>query len=219
MTLCNLLQKRRIGTVSLAALFLLLSTQCKSAAAAQEQQQSQPPSQQQVSPPGAENQQATTKTVTPAPLAANQRKIWTNEDLIALRTPADIYLLEKEAKEAADAAAAVAKEAADREAAKAAAAQPPGIKLPETQEETEKMLQDNESNIQEQSAVLERLQNELANTPQDEQAGKQKEIDEVTDSLAKLKKDGKALEDHLRTFTEKTPTENPPSAPQPPSSF
>lgn len=176
-------------------------------------------SQQQV-PPSGENAQGVVQAAAVSSQAAhNQRKIWTNEDVVALRTPADIYLLEKEALEAAEAAAAAAKEAADREAAKTASAQPPGIKLPETQEETEKMLKDNESNLQEQTALLERLQNELPNLPPEEQPDRQRQIDQLSGSLTKLKRDGKALEDHLKTFAQKPGTEQPPSTPQqPPSS-
>jgi hypothetical protein len=133
--------------------------------------------------------------------------------LVALRTPADIYLLEKEALEAAEAAAAAAKEAADREAATSGQEQAPGIKLPQTQEETEKMLKDTQANMQEESLALESLKNELPNTPTEQQAEKQKEIDRVTASLEKLKRDAQALEDHLKTFGEKPSTENPPAPP------
>ena len=213
---CKLLQQFGVTAVFLSASFISLEKQCEAVIqqGAQQSQQQGPPSEGSTQTVA----QAAALSTEAAQASTKQRKIWTNEEVIALRTPADIYLLEKEAKEAAEAAAAAAKEAADRDAAKTAATQPPGIKLPETQEETEKMLKDNESNLQEQSTVLERLQNELANTPRDEQADKQKEIDRLTESLTKLKQDGKALEDHLKTLSEKLPTENPPSTPQPPSS-
>ena len=56
-----------------------------------------------------------------------------------LRTPADNYQVEKEAKEAAEAEAA-AKEAAHKAAGKSEKEPPLDIKLPATLEETEKML-------------------------------------------------------------------------------
>lgn len=210
---CNLFRKFGTAMVFLSASFLLSHERSDAAGAWQTGQQQ---SRQQASPSEGTAQNVVQAAALSTQAAANQRKVWKNEDVIALRTPADIYLLEKEAKEAADAATAAEKEAADQEAAKAAAVQPSGIKLPETQEETEKLLKDNENNVQEQSAILERLQNELANLPQDEQAGKQKEIDQLTESLTKLKRDGKALQDHLKTLTEKPSTENPPSTPPPP---
>jgi hypothetical protein len=47
-------------------------------------------------PPSSEPQQA---ALPPQP---HKIKIWTNDDIVTLRTPADIYILEKEAKAAAD---------------------------------------------------------------------------------------------------------------------
>jgi hypothetical protein len=206
-------QKVGITTFSLAASMLLFNSRCDAFAPQQaEQQQSQ--SQQQSTPPPAQQKPPSTAAPSASPQTnAKGHRVWTNEDLVALRTPADIYLLEKEALEAAEAAAAAAKEAADREAATSGQEQAPGIKLPQTQEETEKMLKDTQANMQEESLALESLKNELPNTPTEQQAEKQKEIDRVTASLEKLKRDAQALEDHLKTFGEKPSTENPPAPP------
>jgi hypothetical protein len=206
-------QKVGITTFSLAASMLLFNSRCDAFAPQQaEQQQSQ--SQQQSTPPPTQQKPQSTAAPSASPQTnAKGHRIWTNEDLVALRTPADIYLLEKEALEAAEAAAAAAKEAADREAATSGQEQAPGIKLPQTQEETEKMLKDTQANMQEESLALESLKNELPNTPTEQQAEKQKEIDRVTASLEKLKRDAQALEDHLKTFGEKPSTENPPAPP------
>jgi hypothetical protein len=210
-------QKVGITTFSLSASMLLFNSRCDAFApqqAEQQQSQSQQLSQQQSTPPPTQQKPQST-TAPPASPQTNAKghRIWTNEDLVALRTPADIYLLEKEALEAAEAAAAAAKEAADREAAANGQEQVPGIKLPQTQEETEKMLKDTQADIQEESLALESLKNELPNTPTEQQAEKQKEIDRVTASLEKLKRDAQALEDHLKTFGEKPSTENPPAPP------
>lgn len=219
MNFCKSFQKVGITTFSLAASMLLYCSPGDASARQQpEQQQSQAQGQsqsQQKTPPQPSRQDPQSTAAASAPTQTNAKghKVWTNEDLVALRTPADIYLLEKEALEAAEAAAAAAKEAADREAAANGQEQVPGIKLPETQEETEKMLKDTQSNMQEQSLALESLKNELPNTPTERRADKQKEIDRVTASLEKLKRDAQTLEDHLKTFSEKPSTENPPAPP------
>ena len=198
-----------IATLSVASSFILL----RSAYAASMGQEAGQQSQQQAPLPARETPpNATAPSATTAP--AHQRKVWTNEDLIALRTPADIYLLEKEAREAAEAAAAAAKELADLEAAQRP---PTAIKLPETQDETEKALKDTQSNVEEVSAEVEKMQKELENTPEEQRAEKQKDLDRLTADLAKLKQDAKALEDHLKALTEKS-TENPPATPLPPPS-
>jgi hypothetical protein len=219
MSFCKSFQKVGITAFSLAASMLLFNSRCDAFASQQaEQQQSQTQGQsqsQQKTPPQPSRQEPQS---TAAPSASPQtnakgHRVWTNEDLVALRTPADIYLLEKEALEAAEAAAAAAKEAADRDAAANGQEQAPGIKLPQTQEETEKMLKDAQANIQEESLALESLKNELPNTPAEQQAEKQKEIDRVSASLEQLKRDAQTIEDHLKTFGEKPSTENPPAPP------
>jgi hypothetical protein len=206
-------QKVGITTFSLAASMLLFNSRCDAFAPQQAEQQQSQSQQQSTPPPTRQKPQSTTAPSASPQTNAKGHRIWTNEDLVALRTPADIYLLEKEALEAAEAAAAAAKEAADREAATSGQEQAPGIKLPQTQEETEKMLKDTQANMQEESLALESLKNELPNTPTEQQAEKQKEIDRVTASLEKLKRDAQALEDHLKTFGEKPSTENPPAPP------
>lgn len=219
MNFCKPFQKIGITAFSLAASMLLYNSWADASARRQaEQQPSQTQEQSQsqqkpTSPPARPEPQSTAAPSAPTQTNAKGHKVWTNEDLVALRTPADLYLLEKEALEAAEAAAAAAKEAADREAAANGQEQAPGIKLPETQEETEKMLKDTQSNMQEQSLALESLKNELPNTPTEQRADKQKEIDRVTASLEKLKRDAQTLEDHLKTLGEKPSTENPPAPP------
>jgi hypothetical protein len=208
MTFCKPFQKLGASAFSLAAsMFLFHSGSDASTPQQAEQPQSQQQSQSQQktsSPPSRQDPQSTAAPSASPQANAKPHKVWTNEDLVALRTPADIYLLEKEALEAAEAAAAAAKEAADREAAANGQEQAPGIKLPETQEETEKMLKDTQGNMQEESLALESLKNELPNTPTEQQAEKQKEIDRVTANLEELKRNAQALEDHLKTFGEKT---------------
>ncbi len=132
-----------------------------------------------------------------------------------LRTPADDYEAEKEAKGAAEADAA-AKEAARKAAAKPEKEPPLDIKLPATPEETKKMLKSELDDIQEETVVINKLQKEQLDVPAGQQVEKQKEIDRLNASLETLRRNVKALQDHLQTFPEKPQGENPPAAPQPP---
>jgi hypothetical protein len=201
-------QKPGMASIALGLAFLF--TQMKCAAwplLQQEQQQSQ--SQQQTPPPPTppENAQPAPQPTSPA---AKQKKVWTEEDVISLRTPADNYQVEKEAKEAA------AKEAALR-----AAANPPkqptlDPKLPATAEETEKRLKETQQYIQEETDALDKLHKDLLDTPTEQQAQKQEEIDRVNRLLEASQRDLKALQEHLQTFQEKPQGEAPPVAPQPP---
>ena len=182
----------------------------------QEQQQSQsqqppppPPTPQQISQP------ASQQTSPPDQPAAKPKKVWTEEDVILLRTPADNYQVEKEARGAAEAEAA-AKEAARKAAAKPEKETPLDIKLPATPEETEKMLKSVQDDIQEEAVILDKLQKELLDAPAEQKAEKQKEIDRLTASLETLRRDVKALQDHLQTFPVKPQGENLPAAPSHP---
>lgn len=148
---------------------------------------------------------------------AKKRKVWTNEDLVALRTPADIYILEKEAREAAEAEAAE-KEAAQREAAKAEASTAPEAKLPATQEETEKLISNKQGDLDEETAALAKLKTELPDTPAEQQPDKQKEIDRLSADTEALQRDLKALQEHLKKFAPKPEEQASPPPAGPPQS-
>jgi hypothetical protein len=211
---------QKLGVLSLAlgaALFLPQMNSAASPVPQQEQQQSQ--SQEQPPPPPSTTPPPSAQPASdPAPpigaLPVKRRKVWTNDEVIVLRTPADNYQVEKEAKGAAEADAA-AKEAARKAAAKPEKEPPLDIKLPATTEETEKMLKGAQDDIQEEEVVLEKLQKELQDTPAEQKAEKQKEIDRLTASLENLRRDVKALQHQLQTFPVKPQGENPPAAPQP----
>ena len=152
------------------------------------------------------------------------RKIWTEDDLIALRTPMDIYLLEKEAREAAEAEAEAAAEAAAQKASdqKAAAEDKPTIDLPPTIEATQDLIKSKQQQVDDEQNGLERMTNQLPNTPEDQKPALQKEIDRVTADLPKTQLELKQLQDHLDALTKAQlnappPAENPPppSNPQP----
>jgi len=212
---------QKLGAFSLAlgAAFLLAQENCGAASARQQgQQQSQsqqpPPPPSTTPPPSAQPAPDPAAQIGPLPL--KRRKVWTNDDVVVLRTPTDDYLAEKDAKAEADKQAAV-KEAAIRAAVKSEGQPPLDIKLPPTREQTEKMVNDTQAEIQEETQVLAKLQKELLEAPAEQQDHKQKEIDRLTVALETSHRNLKALQGHLQTFSEKPPEENPAAPPQPPA--
>lgn len=178
-------------------------------ALSQSQQQQQPPP----SPTPAQTSQPESQQTPPSPQpSSKQHKVWSNDDVIQIRTPADNYQMEKEAKEAADAKAA-AKEAALRASLKSEKQPPLDIKLPATAEETEQMLKNTESDIQEETIIFDKMQKELLDTPATQQAQKQKEIDHLNGLIETSQRDLKALQDHLQALRAKSQKENSPAAP------
>src|SRR5580704_6965473 len=138
----------------------------------QQSSQSQPPQSTEPEP----QQSHQSHQPTPKP-----RKIWTNEDVVLLRTPADVYQTEKEAREVAE-AEAEAKEAAQARLIKDAGS---AIKLPATVEEAQRMIKAKGEQISDAESGIERMNNELPSTPEDQKAAVQKEIDRVTADLRK----------------------------------
>ncbi len=212
---------QKLGVFSLVLGVGLLSSQwdCDAfAATQQEQQQSQsqqPPPPPSPTPPPSSQPAVSDPKPPVGELPVKRRKVWTNDEVVVLRTPADSYQVDKEAKQAADAEAA-AKEAAYKAVKKSEKEPLLDIKLPATPEETQKMLKSTQDDIQEETIILNKLLKELLDAPPEEQAEKQKEINRITASLETLRRNVKALQDHLQSFSEKPQVENPPVAPQPP---
>lgn len=213
-------QKLGILSLALGAALFLAEMKCQATLARQQgeqQSQSQQPPPPPPSPtPPPSSQPASDPAPPIGPLPVKRRKVWTNDEVVVLRTPTDNYLAEKEAKEAADAEAA-AKEAAIRAAIKSEKQEPLDTKLPATPEETEKMLKSAQDDIQEETVVLDKLHKELLDAPTEQREGKQKEIDHLTASIEVLRREAKALQDHLQTLRKNVPEKNPPASPEPPS--
>lgn len=201
----KLFNSRSLAYVALAGVVVLTPSKgLANATQQQEQQQSQPPPQQNPQP----SSQQPTATAQQAP---RQRKVWTNEEIILLRTPADIYLLEKEAREAAEAEAA--RRAAE---AKPVLEAPLEIKLPTSIEETQLLLKNKEQEVADKQAALTSLKAELSDTPQAEQPAKQKEIDVLGAELERAETERKALQDNLDRLNAPPNPATPPAISTPP---
>jgi hypothetical protein len=188
------------------ALFFVPIAQTSLMERPQEQQssQTQPPSSSQPQP-----QQSSAPEKPPS----KPKKVWTNEDVVSLRTPADAYQAEKEAQAAAD-AEAVAKDIAQARLPKDAGST---IKLPATAEETQHMIQTKQEEISDEKAGIERMNNELPSTPEDQKAAVQKEIDRVTGDLRKNRVELEALQNHLQKLKKTAVNQSSPVPPAPPS--
>jgi hypothetical protein len=192
--------------VVLAGVFLFLLQSALPAALAQDPET--PPlspaaaqeSQPQPPPPIQDLQLPLTKT----------KRVWTNDDLESARSPMDQYLVEKEAREAADAAQA----AADAIASEKAMAV---LKTPATVEETQRAIEDTQQDINDQNGALDRLNKELESAPDVQKAGIQREIDRHTTGVQTSQQDLKVLQDHLRQLNRKSSSENPADSGKQPS--
>jgi len=174
----------------------------------QEQQQSPP------QPPPAQNERtALPETPLPDLSLIKRRKIWTNDDVILLRTPADDYLAEKEARKAAEDEAA-ARSAAQPEATKEA---PSEGKFPTTIEETQLLIKNKEQDISDDQASLVGLNTELANVPDEQKKAKQREIEIVAAELDRARNELKALQDHLVDLHNPQATKSPVEPAPPPT--
>jgi len=141
--------------------------------------QQQPPEQQQ----------------TPQP-RSHSIKIWTNDDLIALRTPEDIYILAKEAQAAADETKAIMACFAWNQ-------------TEATIEETQKAIQDTLQSIRDSEDAVAQVRKQLDDAPESLKARNQKELERRTTELQTSREQLSILQQHLRELTKQPPAENP----------
>lgn len=215
MTLPGYFSKLRVS--AFATCFAALSAATAGSAFAGQQREPQSSQQQQTSQSqqssqtqqGAEAQ----PNAQPGQPEPKKKKVWTNDDVVSLRTPADNYLVEKDAQEAA-AAQAAAKEAADSKLPKEA---DPTIKLPPSIEETQKLVKDKEQQLNDEQSALERLIRELPDAPDDQKSAMQKEIDRVAADVPRVRSELKLLQNHLEKLTKAQLHEAPAPPPIPPS--
>lgn len=205
---------RKLGKLAIVLGALLLFAQSKCLASIEELQE-QRQSQQTPPPPSAPPQSSQPASQQAPPndqSSVKHRKVWTNDDLILLRTPADIYLAEKEAREAAEAEAAA--KLADQPQASTDA--PLETSLPSSIEETQLMIKNTQQDIIDAQAVLASLNAELPSVPEEQKKAKEKEIAIVTGELNRAQNQLNAMQDHLADL-QKPPASETQAAPPPPN--
>jgi hypothetical protein len=210
---------RRLGMCSLALGALLLvasSSLVVFAAPLTGQQQSQPPPPPPPPPAPAQNPQSSAPQASASEPPVAKRKVWTNDDVVQLRTPADNYLAEKEAREAAKAEAAAKSVAHPKTSGEAPAETP----LPTSIEQTQLLIKNKEQDISDDQAALTTLNQELANVPEEQKKAKQKQIEIVAAELDRARNELKTLQDHLVALHKQPASEStvaPPPPPPPPN--
>jgi hypothetical protein len=201
---------RRLAVPTVTAgVALLLAGLSPSAYAGWRQEQQTRAAQQQTSEP-----QKNPQPPQPAdPSAPKPKKVWTNDDVISLRSPADTYQAEKEAQQAADTEAAVKRAELDKQIKQARLT----VDLPPAAEETQRLIKSKQERIKELKDRLDLLNQGLADAPENQKAANQKQIEEFTGDSKKLQLEVKVLQDHLQSLAKTAPSEPPPAVPAPPS--
>lgn len=188
---------------------LLLGPATYSASARPPQEQQSPPQQQSSPSQQSSPAQQTQPNSPPGQLEPKKKKVWINEDLIALRTPADIYVLEKEAQELA-AAEAAGKTTDLEQQVKDAKLK---LELPPTAEATQQLIKTKEAEVDEAQAQLDQLNKDFSNAAEADQAGMQNAINAATNNLSRLQLELKFLRQHLENLGKRASQEPAPQQP------
>ncbi len=120
-------------------------------------------------------------------------KVWTDDDVSSLRTPADTYIEIEDAQavQAASKQAASAQQAAPSKPAQHAA--PPKLSNPKSVEDADKMIAWEQRDIDSQQEYVQRLQQELATAPADQKERLQNLIQERTQIIADTRQEQAGL--------------------------
>lgn len=159
---------------------------------------------QQSSTPPAEQPPAAPKDATPA----KQKKVWTNDDVVGLRSPADNYRFAKEAQEAADAAEAAKKAAFEKQVKEAGLS----MKLPSTAEETQEKIRAKQSEFADLQEGQQRLKDEVARATVEDAPAKRRQLETINVNLRQAQLALEVLEQHLQSLAKAAPGETPPAA-------
>lgn len=162
-----------------ASLTLVL---CPAAAWAQQASQS--------SSPSAAQQNMATKAQKAKPAAAKSAKVWTEDDIASVRTPADDYMdverAQTQAAAAADAATKQKQTAATKPPQNGA---PPALSNPKTAEDADKMIAWEQKDANAQQQFVDQLRQQLDAAPPDQKERLQKQLQEHIDNLAVTQKE------------------------------
>lgn len=206
---------RNSGPVFLAPTCVLLLISMKAHALSAEVQEGQQQSQSQQPPPPQNSQPSSPQIALPEQTASKKHRVWTNDDVVSLRSPADTYLAEKEAQQAAHAEEAAKKLALAKQMKEAGVT----LDLPSTSEETQRLIKAKQDQIRDFQDAIDRLNKDLPDALQDRKPEIQKEIETFKGYLQKAQLELSVLQDHFQDLAKTQPSETPPSppAPSPPS--
>jgi hypothetical protein len=182
------------------------------AAHVQEPQRSQ--SQQSPPAPPPQNAQPSSPEIAPPEQPVSKKhKVWTNDDVVSLRSPADTYLAEREEQEAADAEAAAKKEALAKQIKEAGLT----LNLPSTSEETQRLIRGKQDQIRDFQDAMDRLSKDLPDASPERKPEIRKEIETFKGYVQKAQLELKVLQDHLQNLPKTAPSESPSAPSSPPA--
>ena len=148
------------------------------------------------------------------PVKAKSAKVWTDDDILSVRTPADKYI-DRESVQS-PAAAAATNQQQPPAAGSAKADKPALLSNPKTVEDADKMIAWEQKDIDSQQEYLEQLKQQLESTPPDQKAHIQAWIDQEIDTIAKAKKEQAGLEAQKQELEKKAASNNTASGKLPP---
>jgi hypothetical protein len=188
--------------VSLAPVSSLFAKQEQQQEQQQQGQQQQQETQQDTSQPDSINLPALVGDPSARP---KPKKVWTNDEVISLRTPADIYLQEKETQQAADAEAAAKKAALAKEMKDAGIT----LDLPPTADATQQLIQVREDQLKDFQQRVDALHHDLSNTPPEKKEVMQRQLEDFTRQVRKIELELKILRQHLEELNKAKAAELP----------
>lgn len=143
-------------------------------------------------------------------------KVWTDDDMSSLRSPADVYTDNKDAQRAAPAAATSApKPEASAKTDRRTA--PPALSNPKTVADADAMIAWEKRDIGAQTEYLEMLRKQIDEAAPEDKARLQKLLEDRTQLLAKTRAETEALETQKSELQKKAAAPSTSAAAQPPS--
>ncbi len=149
--------------------------------------------------------------------SAKARRVWTEDDVIALRRPSDLYMIAKEEREAREKAAREAAEAAKKAAATAREAtgnSTPGeaqVPASETIPALEKRVADAQNNVTELERKLRQAGQARLVAGEVGQEAASQNVEKARQDLEAAREDLKQLEEKLRALRVASPAQSPSS--------
>ena len=140
--------------------------------------------------------------------ASKTHKVWTEDDLATVRTPADSYA-EKETAQAQAAAAAIQQQQTDAatqtSATPAKPSKTPPLAHANSVDDADKKIAWEERDVQAQEEFIDRIQQELGQAPPDQREHLQKVIEENKQILADTRKELAGLQEQRKQLEKPTP--------------
>lgn len=148
----------------------------------------------------------------PAP-KSRSHKVWTNDDVSSVRSPADIYVDAKYTTQAAGTAAS--KQPAAAKPAQNVA--PPALSNPKTVDDADKMIAWEKRDVDAQTEYVELVKKQIEDAPQEDKERLKKVLQERIQILADTRSEMETLVEQKKKLQKKAAVNSNNAAAQPPS--